>query len=751
MIKKLKIFEDLKRITSLIPAPIYWLDVNNTVLGVNEAGVKAVGMDISGKSVWDLYPKEMADHIIQHNQKVMQTEKILSQEEVIQDMTGKIKYFTAIKGPLRDDDGNVIGIIGTSIDITAEKNAQLLKKRTKILEYLDIVAANLPTPIAWLDVNSVVLGVNEQGLKAVGTTRIAYVGKSLYEIYPHDMAEHIIQHDKEVIRKGITMSQEESIVDATTGQVKYFNAIKTPLRDDDGEIIGLVVTGIDITAKKEAERLRVENEVHRNLVKEQEKFMKITNQVVHDIRSPLASLLMIVKSCKEIPESDRIALREAAIGIGDIANHLLNHYQKKEVETELGERQPILVSATLLQLLADKKYQYQNLPIKFNYDFSEPSHFAFIKIEPSAFKRMISNLINNAVDSLENKKGNIDLKLESNGNGEWVKITIRDNGKGMPPEIVKKILSHIAVTAGKEKGHGIGLTQVRETLERNHGELSIDSKPGKGTRMTLTFPRAKSPDWIAERITLGSQDIIVILDDDTSIHGAWDAHFEPILIQAPEMQLKHFTIGQEALQFIDALSANDKQKVFLLTDYELLKQGLNGLHVVSKSEIKRSILVTSHYSDLLVRGQAEKTGTKILPKLLASEIPIKIDDSTHFEQKPTALKTADLIIVDDDKTFVQSLALFVFGDKAVDQYYDPDSLLKNIAQYSKDTPIFLDNNYSNSTMKGMEIAKQLHEQGYTRLYILSGEVFKQSEIPNYVTVIRKDDIDRIKNSVIHNT
>ncbi len=184
------------------------------------------------------------------------------------------------------------------------------------------------------------------------------------------------------------------------------------MRDDDGKIIGLVVTGIDITAEKEAERLKLENEVQKNLMEVQEKFMKMANQVAHDIRSPLASLLMIVKSCTEIPETDRIALREAANGIGDIANHLLSQYQKKEPDSENEERQPILVTAVLLQLLTEKKYQYQNLAVKFDYDFSQNSHFSFIKIFPSAFKRMVSNLINNAVDAFDQKKGKVDLKLE---------------------------------------------------------------------------------------------------------------------------------------------------------------------------------------------------------------------------------------------------------------------------------------------------------------------------------------------------
>lgn len=748
LLKRAKILKYLGIVASILPAPIYWEDINNVVLGGNEKVFKGIGAlskeALIGKTAYDLYPKEIAEHIIQHNEQVMRTGKILSQEEVIKDITtGEIKYFTAVKAPLRDDDGNIIGIVGTSIDITAEKGAESVRKRTKILEHLDMVASILPAPIYWEDVNSVILGGNEAVFKGTGAlTREAYVGKTLYELYPKEMADHIKFHNEEVMRKGEILSQEEAIKDISTGEIKYFTAVKAPLRDDDGNIIGIIGTSVDITAEKEAEHLKLENAVHKNLAQEQKKFVKIANQVAHDIRSPLASLLMIVKSCAEIPETDRIALREAAIGIGDIANHLLNQYQKKEQDSETDDRKPILISAVLMQLLTEKKYQYQNLAVKFDSDFTQNSHFSFIKISSSAFKRMISNLINNAVDAFDKNKGKVDLKLDAST--EWVKITIQDNGKGMPVEVIDKIMSHIAVTAGKKSGHGIGLTQVQETLQHNQGELAIDSKLGKGTKITLTFPRIKTPHWIAEEIVLGKQDTIVILDDDTSIHGAWDAHFEPVLKKTPTLQLRHFTIGNEALSFIESLSENQKENVFLLTDYELLKQELNGLHVIAKSGVKRSILVTSHYAQQIVQNQAAKTGTKVLPKQLASEIPIKISEVAEPEKQKTSLQSVDLILVDDDEKFVQNLIMFVFTGKTIDKYYDPYHFLENVSKYAKNTRIFLDNNFAVANLRGLDIAKKLHEQGFTRLYILSGEVFEKNQIPDYVTVIRKDDVEGLQ-------
>lgn len=85
-----------------------------------------------------------------------------------------------------------------------------------------------------------------------------------------------------------------------------------------------------VNAQKEAEHLRLVNKEQKLRLEQEAKFTKIANQVVHDIRSPLARLSMIVGSCTQIPEAQRIALREAAMGIDDIANHLLHEYRNKE-------------------------------------------------------------------------------------------------------------------------------------------------------------------------------------------------------------------------------------------------------------------------------------------------------------------------------------------------------------------------------------------------------------------------------------
>lgn len=617
-----------------------------------------------------------------------------------------------------------------------------MSKKPKIFSELEKIAPILPAPLYWTDTNVVGLGCNSLAFTVIGIPEAAreqIIGKTPYDYAPKEIADVIVKNIKQVMREKKTMLFEEPLQDRTTGKTKYLLMARAPLFDDNGiDVVGMVVSVTDITDRKEKERLEKEAEKQSAKLQEQENFRKIADQVVHDIRSPLASLLMVIKSCeKDIPELVRVTLREAAIGISDIANSLLSRYKNDDIQanTKTEEQEPVMVSLVLSQILTDKKYQYSNLPFTFEAEFGHDSNFGFIKIEPTSFKRMISNLLNNSVDAFDNNEGTVTLKLTVDKTK--IQIVIQDNGKGIPQKIVDKIVNGITVTANKEGGHGLGMTQVLDTLQRNNGQISIASKVGKGTTIILTFPRVKPPEWFAEKIQLKKSDTIVILDDDESIHSAWEVRFKDY---ATKIYIEHFSEAIDAINFINAAASKDK--IFLLADFELLKQDLTGLHVIERTGIKRSILVTSHYANQIVRELAAKSGTKILPKQLASEVPIKFANDFTQVETTNESKKVDLIIIDDNEMFANSLAS-LFSDKLVDVYYNPERFLENLSRYDKDTLIFTDNDLSSQTT-GIGLAKQLHEAGYSRLYLLSGKDFEKSEVPNYLIAISKVDIDGIK-------
>jgi hypothetical protein len=286
---------------------------------------------------------------------------------------------------------------------------------------------------------------------------------------------------------------------------------------------------------------------------------------------------------------------------------------------------------------------------------------------------------------------------------------------------------------------------VREALMDNHGHLTIDSQVGIGTKITLSFPRAPAGDWIAENIQINDDDTIVILDDDTSIHHAWETRFDTILKEYPQLTVKHFSMGQETIDFINALPPEKKQKVFLLTDYELLNQNINGVSVIKETQTDRAVLVTSHYANKAVRQSIDKFNARILPKQLASDVSITISQARppeHALDTHKLLKKVDAIFVDDDRGILNGFTFFSHG-KEVDTYHDPQQFLNNVPSYDRQTNIILDYHFDGFHLEGVQIAERLHSLGFKRLYLLSGISTSELEVPHYLTLIFKTDLHKV--------
>ncbi|MDQ5921100.1 MAG: hypothetical protein QG673_1156 [Pseudomonadota bacterium] len=749
--KHQKIFAQLEKNLSLIPSAFYLKDKEHHFLSINQAGMDYMCFestkDYLGKTDYDLWPKHFADKFVADDNYVLETGKIYSHEDEYVDIHGNTKYCYVIKAPLYSESGEIIGIIGNSIDITAQKKAERLKqlaeetqKHQKLFAQLEKNLSLIPSSFYLKDNQHRFVGANQTAMEYMGLKSTEdYLGKTDYDIWPQHFADKFVADDNYVLETGKMYSHEDEYVDIN-GSTKYCYAIKVPLYSESGEVIGIIGNSIDITSQKEAEKLKLESEAHKIYAKEQEKFKKIVGQMAHDIRSPISTLKTVVQTAHELKEQNRITLRRAAINIEDITNHMLNRYKPSDSElTQNNQRQYVLVSGILAEIASERRYEYQGSLIEFEFVVIDPhiNNFVFMQIEPSNFRRMISNVLNNAVQALPETGGKVTLKLLSSN--EWVEIIIVDNGKGMPWDTLEKIKQKTVVSQGKKDGFGIGLTQVFDVIDSNLGTFNIysnDEPPNNGTIVTIELPKAEPQQWLATEIKIDIDDIVIILDDDTSIHSAWDSRFTYILEKNPNLKIKHFMEGKEALQFINELA--DKHNICLLSDYELINQDLNGLDVIQQSGIKRSILVTSHYANPDILKLANQMAIKVLPKELVYSIPIKIERSKY---RPGELVNVHMVFVDDEVEVVNRLIIDYYSHLVIDTYDNPFEFLREVDKYPKDTKLLLDNNYYNSSglikdMNGMIIAQQLHDKGYTNLYIYSWE---KCDVPDYVTLIVKTD------------
>lgn len=119
--------DQLEKISACVPGNFYWKNTKAQYLGCNDTLLKTLGLksmaDIIGKTDLDLWP-EQADELKENDQRVIQTGETLFLEEKVTMSNQEYHYFTVIKMPLLDEKGNIIGILGNSLDITELKNTQ---------------------------------------------------------------------------------------------------------------------------------------------------------------------------------------------------------------------------------------------------------------------------------------------------------------------------------------------------------------------------------------------------------------------------------------------------------------------------------------------------------------------------------------------------------------------------------------------------------------------------------------------------
>jgi signal transduction histidine kinase len=356
-------------------------------------------------------------------------------------------------------------------------------------------------------------------------------------------------------------------------------------------------------------------------------FVQMAQQVAHDLKSPLATLLQVTETLKQIqPERLRL-IRNAVSTIRDIANSLID---RKCEATSISEKRLAIVSdkQTSAQLLsslvdvvvAERRAEYRNKDeVEISAQPSSEAYGLFANVQPTEFRRVLSNLINNAVEAVGDA-GQVAVNISSEG--KHVVVTISDSGMGIPADRIP-LLGVRGVTFGKPNGRGLGLFHAKETVNSWGGVLKIESKEGKGTVVKVILPRAETPDWFVPSLSLTENATVVILDDDSFIHHTWATRFSSMGERAKAINFIKFSRADEVLEW--GKSGKAPKNTFFLCDYQLNHQTRNGLDVIEELAIQdRAVLVTGHFEEREIRERCMAQGVRLIPKELIGFLPIYV-------------------------------------------------------------------------------------------------------------------------------
>jgi len=218
----------------------------------------------------------------------------------------------------------------------------------------------------------------------------------------------------------------------------------------------------------------------------------LARQVNHDIKNGLIPLRNVMRHLSEVQRDDPAALpavyaerRQTVDSSIAYLETLATSYARLSPPTN---RRPCDLN-TLIADVASAAQARERIEVETDLAGNLPTVIG----DPIAFRRILENLVANAVDSLESKPGRITISTASMPrDGEpAVRMTVADSGRGMTTEEAGKIFNDFYTT--KEGGTGLGLSIVRRLVMDVQGTIGVESAPGRGTRIIIEIPVTRSP------------------------------------------------------------------------------------------------------------------------------------------------------------------------------------------------------------------------------------------------------------------
>ena len=232
---------------------------------------------------------------------------------------------------------------------------------------------------------------------------------------------------------------------------------------------------LTLTKLKEYQSKLIENEKYAAIG-------NVSNQIMHDIKNLLTTVSgyaqIIEKKNPENSKYTKIILNNINL-IVEMTQEILNFSRGEDVKLKINKKNVKNFIEELCDLI---KNSYQRIVIKSEVLFTGDAEF-----DPNALKRVVHNLVKNAIDAISDKEnGEIIVKTEDNKTS-WI-LSIKDNGNGIPDSIKNKLFKPFA-TFGKKNGTGLGLTICKNIVENHNGSISLLSEEGKGTEFKIMIPK----------------------------------------------------------------------------------------------------------------------------------------------------------------------------------------------------------------------------------------------------------------------
>jgi len=262
-----------------------------------------------------------------------------------------------------------------------------------------------------------------------------------------------------------------------TGEPRNALVSVSPLRDNSGQIVGVLGIARDITEKKRLEQQVLNAEKLASIG-------KLAAGVAHEINNPLGGILNCLYNLRKKSVSLERAteylasMEEGLRRVQKIVRQLLDFSQQHDPELA-----PTEVNAIIERVLTLTSYAFEGTRVRLHRELGHelPSLLA----DRHMLEQVLMNLILNAVQAI---RGEGVVTVRSGHDGPWCTIEVEDTGCGIPPDVLPKIFDPFFTTKGQGEGTGLGLSVSLGIVERHGGEIAVKSQVSRGTTFIVRLP-----------------------------------------------------------------------------------------------------------------------------------------------------------------------------------------------------------------------------------------------------------------------
>ncbi|MBI5633210.1 MAG: PAS domain S-box protein [Nitrospirae bacterium] len=417
----------------------------------------------------------------------------------------------------KDEIGELTSSFNTMTTALKESHHALISEKERLLVTLRSIGDGVITT----DIQGKVVLINTVAEALTGWTQKEASGRPLTEIFSsmNKKTREVCENPLErVLRSGkITELSDDTALISKDGNERSIAESGAPILDEEGQIIGAVLVFRDITEKR-----RMEDELlkARNI----ESLGILAGGIAHDFNNILVGILGNVSlAVRKLEKEDKEKVRERLTGVEHAALRAKDLAYQLLTFSRGGA--PLLKTTFISGLIMDStKFALAGSNMICSYSF--PEDLWPVDIDRGQLSQVIHNLIINAKWAMP-EGGTVELKAENlvipEGAaapallpaGAYVKVSMKDEGIGIPAENLQKIFDPYFTTRGK--GSGLGLATAYSIMKRHHGLITADSSADQGTTFHLYLPasdKAVSPEVEEAGFEAGNGRVLLMDDDE---------------------------------------------------------------------------------------------------------------------------------------------------------------------------------------------------------------------------------------------